>query len=222
MSIVWDVTYIKVGGRIISLTKSLSNGSAAGAASMPGTRFVGTLANVFQDLSTGPESRSSPSAFIRAFELGMSKAYSFPLASQLSSRASLLAQLRTSKVVTRLPVAALWTLVIANVGFALLGLGLAIWAMRRATPEVHQVQLRLGVAGLASALFDHEKFEESAHAGDGLFTEKSSKGSGDMDVKRIGFKRTGTGGSAFAVYDVGFRMAEEKAMRRRYFGSMIG
>ncbi|KAK3208468.1 hypothetical protein GRF29_77g804171 [Pseudopithomyces chartarum] len=219
---VWDVTYIKVGGRIISLTKSLSNGSAAGAASMPGTRFVGTLANVFQDLSTGPESRSSPSAFIRAFELGMSKAYSFPLASQLSSRASLLAQLRTSKVVTRLPVAALWTLVIANVGFALLGLGLAIWAMRRATPEVHQVQLRLGVAGLASALFDHEKFEESAHAGDGLFTEKSSKGSGDMDVKRIGFKRTGTGGSAFAVYDVGFRMAEEKAMRRRYFGSMIG
>lgn len=222
ISIVWDVTYTKVGGQITSLTKSLSNGTIAGAASMPGTRFVGTLANVFQDLSTGPESRSSPSAFIRAFEIAMSKAYSFPLASQLSSRTSILAQLRTSKVVTRLPVAALWTLVIANTGFALLGLGLAVWAVRKTTPAVHQVQLRLGVAGLASALFDRERFEQSAHADDGLFTEKNAKGVGDIDVKRIGFKRTNTGGSAFAVYDVGFRMAEEKAMRRRYFGSMMG
>ena len=152
----------------------------------------------------------------------MSKAYSFPLASQLISRASVLGQLRTSKVVTQLPVAALWTLVMANVAFTLLGLGLAIWAWRKATPTVHQVQLRLGVAGLASALFDREKFEQSARADDGLFSEKIAKDLRNNEVKRIGFKRTETGGSTFAVYDVGFRMAEEKAMRRRYFGSMIG
>ncbi|KAL1603833.1 hypothetical protein SLS60_005424 [Paraconiothyrium brasiliense] len=217
---VWDMTYVKTGGRVTSLTKSPSNGSTAGMASMPGVRFIGTLANVFQDLSTGPESRSSPAAFIRAFEIGMSRAYSFPLASQLSSRASLLAQVRSSKVVTRLPVAALWTLVVANVGFALLGLGLAIWAMRLATPDVHQTQMRLGVAGLAAALFDHEKFEQSARADDGLFSEKSEKSG--VDVKRIGFKRTGTGGSTFAVYDAGSRLAEAKAMRTRYFGSIVG
>lgn len=152
----------------------------------------------------------------------MSKAYSFPLASQLSSRASMLGQLRTSKVVTQLPVAALWALVVANIIFALLGFGLAIWAWRRATPAVHQVQLRLGVAGLASALFDHDKFEQSARADEGLFSEKSAEDVVSAEVKRIGFKRTDTGGSTFAIYDVGFRIAEEKAMRRRYFGSMIG
>lgn len=218
--LVWDVSYVKSGGQITTLVQSLSNGSTAGMASMPGTRFVGTLANVFQDLSTGPESRSSPSAFIRAFELGMSKAYSFPLASQLSSSASLLAQVRSSHVVTRLPVAALWTLVVANFGFALLGIGLAIWALRQASPAVHQVQLRLGVSGLASALFDGEKFGQSARANDGLFTEKDLRG--QADVKRIGFKRTSTGGSTFAVYDAGFRTAEANAMRRRYFGSVVG
>ncbi|KAK7191620.1 hypothetical protein PSPO01_02069 [Paraphaeosphaeria sporulosa] len=217
---VWDITYVKAGGQITSLTKSLSNGSIAGMTSMPGTRFLGTLANVFQDLSTGPESRSSPSAFIRAFEIGMSKAYSFPLASQLSSRASLAAQVRSSKVVTRLPVAALWTLVVANVGFAALGLGLAIWAMRLASPDVHQTQMRLGVAGLAAALFDREKFEQSANAEDALFAEKS--GNEGVDVKRIGFKRTETGGSTFAVYDARFRFAEAKEMRKRYFSSIVG
>ncbi|KAF2442235.1 hypothetical protein P171DRAFT_487485 [Karstenula rhodostoma CBS 690.94] len=217
---VWDMTYTKAGGQITSLTKFPSNGSTAGMASLPGTRFIGTLTNVFQDLSTGPESRSSPSAFIRAFEIGMSKAYSFPLASQLSSRASLAAQVRSSKVVTRLPVAALWTLVVANVGFAVLGLGLAVWAMRLASPDVHQTQMRLGVAGLAAALFDREKFEQSVSADDGLFAEKS--GEGTVDVKRIGFKRTETGGSTFAVYDAGFRLAEAKEMRKRYFSSIVG
>jgi hypothetical protein len=214
------MTYVKVRGQITSLTKSASNGSTAGMASMPGTRFVGTLANVFQDLSTGPESRSSPSAFISAFEIGMSKAYSFPLASQLSSRASLSAQVRSSKVVTRLPVAALWTLVVANVGFAILGVGLAIWAMRLASPAVHQTQMRLGVAGLAAALFDRETFEQSARGDNGLFSEKSERGA--VDAKRIGFKQTETGGSTFAVYDANFKLAEAKEMRKRYFSSIVG
>lgn len=187
---------------------------------MPGTRFMGALANVFQDLSTGPESCSSPSAFIRAFEIGMSKAYPFPLASQLSSSASLAAQVRSSKVVTRLPVAALWTLVVANMGLAVLGLGLAIWALRLASPDVHQTQMRLGVAGLAAALFDREMFEQSASADEGLFAEKNA--GGGSDVKRIGFTRTETGESTFAVFDAGFRMAEAKEMRKRYFSSIVG
>ncbi|KAF1975318.1 hypothetical protein BU23DRAFT_634502 [Bimuria novae-zelandiae CBS 107.79] len=186
----------------------------AGAASMPGTRFLGTVSSDFEEFSSGPESRSSPSAMIRAFELDMSKAYSLPLASQLSPRASLLAQVRTSKVVTRLPVAALWTLVIANLGFALLGVGLAGWALTKAGPGVHQVQC------LTSALFDREKFEQSARAVDGLFTEKTAKD--QVDVKRIGFKRTSTGGSAFTVYDVGYRAAQETAMRKQYLGNILG
>ena len=92
--------------------------------------------------------------------------------------------------------------------------------MKLSTDSVHQVQMWLGVAGLASALFDREKFEESARGDDGLFAEKS--GEGEIDVKRIGFKRTGTGGSTFAIYDAGFKLAEAQAMRKRYFSSIVG
>jgi len=213
------VTYIATGGKITSLTKTLSNGSTAGIASMPGTRFLGTLANVFQDESTGPESRSSPSSFIRSFSLGMSKAYSYPLASQTSGRPSLLAQVRTSKVVTRLPVAALWFLVVANVGYAALGVSLATWAVLKATPAVHQVQIRLGISGLVAALFDGERFKGKADADGELFEEKNK----DVGVatKRVGIMRTDTGGSLFAVYPSRCRVEEEKAMRRQYLESMI-
>jgi hypothetical protein len=216
---VWDMTYIATGGKIISLNKTLSNGSTAGIASMPGTRFLGTLANVFQDESTGPESRSSPSAFIRSFSLGMSKAYSYPLASQMSGRPSLLAQVRTSKVVTRLPVAALWFLVVANVGYAALGVYLAAWAMLKATPAVHQVQIRLGIPGLVAALFNKDRFETKVDADGELFEEKF------IDVglatKKVGIMRTGTGGSSFTVHPLTCRVEEENAMRRQYLESMV-
>ncbi|KAF2195565.1 hypothetical protein K469DRAFT_649646 [Zopfia rhizophila CBS 207.26] len=195
---VWDMTYTITGSEITTITKTQSNGSTAGISSMPGTRFIGTLTNIFQDESTGPFSRSSPSNFIRSFELGMSKTYSYPLASQMSGRSSLLVQTRTSKVVTRVPVAALWFLVVANLVYAMLGFGLAIWAMAQATPAVHQMQMRMSFSGLVAALFDREKFESYADNDDGLFEENSKEGA--ASVKKIGLRRTRTGGSSFILY----------------------
>lgn len=129
----------------------------------------------------------------------MSKAYSYPLASQLSDRPSLLAQTRTTKVVTKIPVAAVWFSVAANLLYAMLGFGLAFFALIRATPQVHQVQVRLGVAGLAAALFDWRQFERSADDDDGLFEENNKEAS--SNIKKIGVRRTNTGGSSFAFYN---------------------
>lgn len=196
---VWDMTYTSSGYKITGSMKAPSNGSVAGMSSMPGTRFIGTLNNVFQDESTGPDSRSSPDNFIKSFELGMSKAYSYPLASQMTGRPSLLAQVRTEKVITKIPVAAVWLLVIANLLYAMLGFGLALWALVSASPVVHQIQMRLGVAGLSAALFDKTQFERLATTDDRLFEENGEeKGAGH--IKRIGVKRTQTGGSAFTLH----------------------
>lgn len=194
-NVVWDLTYKSTGSEITILSKAASNGTLAGIASMPGTRQIGTLANIFQDESTGPLSRSSPDNFISSFELGMSKAYSYPLASQLSSRPSLLTQVRSSKVVTRLPVAALWTLVAANTLYAVLGMVIAICAMRKASAEVGQVQMRLGVAGFVAALFERAQFERVVASEEALF-ETSRKGS----EKKIAVVATDEGGSSFAMY----------------------
>jgi hypothetical protein len=132
---------------------------------MPGTRQIGTLANIFQDESTGPLSRTSPENFIRSFELGMSKAYSYPLASQMSDRPSILVQKRVTKVVTSLPVIALWFLVASNLVYALLGWAIAFYAMLRVTAEVAEVQTMLSVDGLVAALFAREQVEPVANEG---------------------------------------------------------
>jgi hypothetical protein len=192
------MTYLSIASNITVLNKTPSNGSTAGIASMPGTRFIGNLANIFQDESTGPFSRSSPGNFIRSFELGMSKAYSYPLASQMSARPSLLVQERTSIVITRLPVAALWVLVAANISYALLGLGIAIYALMRVTDDVGQVQARLGVTGLVAALFDREHFEKDVSGEEELFEEKGTGYVGR--VKRIAITKTKGGGFWFALY----------------------
>jgi hypothetical protein len=191
------MTYKSVASNITILNKAPSNGSTSGIASMPGTRFVGSLANIFQDESTGPFSRSSPTNFIRAFELGMSKAYSYPLASQMSVRPSLLAQERTSKVVTRLPVAALWILVTTNLVYAALGLSIAIYALMRVTEDVGQVQMRLSVTGLVAALFDRQRFEKAVSGEEELFEEKTM---GNAGMKTIAFAKTKEGGFWFALY----------------------
>jgi hypothetical protein len=119
------------------------------------------LANIFQDESTGPLSRSSPENFIHSFEIGMSKAYSYPLASQMSSRPSILVQRRITKVVTKLPVTALWFLVTANVLYALLGWIIALCAIVKVSEEVGRVQMKLSVDGLVAALFAREEAHES-------------------------------------------------------------
>jgi hypothetical protein len=157
---VWELTYTSIVSEIELLDKTPSNGTVAGIASMPGTRQLGILANIFQDESTGPLSRSSPDNFIRSFELGMSKAYSYPLASQLSGRPSLLIQTRNSKVVTRLPISALWSLVAANLLYVLIGLVVGLCAISKLTDNVSQVKTRLSVAGLVAALFAREQSED--------------------------------------------------------------
>lgn len=158
--LVWELTYTSIVSEITLLNKTPSNGTIAVVASMPGTRQLGILANIFQDESTGPLSRSSPDNFIRSIELGMSKAYSYPLASQLSGRPSLLTQTRSSKVVTRLPITALWSLVAASLLYVLIGLVIGLCAISELTYEVSQVKMRLSVVGLVATLFAREQSEE--------------------------------------------------------------
>ncbi|KAH7088987.1 hypothetical protein FB567DRAFT_522762 [Paraphoma chrysanthemicola] len=194
---VWDVTYKSVSSNITILDKVPSNGTVAGMASMPATRQIGTLTNVFQDESTGPLSRKSPDDFIRSFELGMSKAYSYAVASQMNSRPSLMMQSRTLKVVTRLPHAALWCLVAANFVYAVLGLVVAICALLKINPEVGQVQVRLGVSGLLAALFtEREQFERPVASEDELFGPGSN---GAEKYTKIAVIKTTRGGSSYML-----------------------
>lgn len=187
-SLVWDIVYTSVTSQISILNQTQSNGSVAGISSMLGTRQVGTLANIFQDEATGPLSRSSPDNFIRSFEVGMSKAYSYALASQLSPRPSFLVQERYVKAVTSLPVTALWFLVTANLVYALLGIIITFWASLKLTEEVGQAQDKFSVASLVNALFDRKITSERV-AGEKL-DDALSDLEEERSTPRLGIMRT--------------------------------
>jgi hypothetical protein len=139
-----------------------------------------------------------PEDFINAYAYALSEMYVVPLAAQLEARPALLAQLRASRVISKLPVAALWLLVVTNAFYGLFAIALATLAILACgvTPVVPQVQTRLSVAGLAAQLFEPESSARAVGAESSLFKEKEA---GVTDFKRIGVKRTDTNGSMFVV-----------------------
>lgn len=69
-------------------------------------------------------------------------------------------------------------------------------ALRDSSDDVAQVCTRLGVAGLAAALFEREHSQQVAESDMDLFEE--NKGASEKRLK-VGVRRTDTGGSAFAL-----------------------
>lgn len=194
---VWDIQYTAIGHEIASLTATKSNGSVAGIASLPGVSALMFIQNQYdRALQYASSSAISMQTFIDAYALELSRIRSYSLATQMSPRPALLAQTRVSKVITRVPVAALWLLVLANTIYTLLGLTLAIMALVYTSPSVHQVFTRLSITGIVAQLFEKEYAEREVDSDDMLFRENVDK---DAKIKRVGVRRTDTGGSAFAI-----------------------
>ncbi|KAK7179762.1 hypothetical protein PSPO01_14154 [Paraphaeosphaeria sporulosa] len=194
---VWDIEYTAVAHEVTSLTATKSNGSVAGIVSLPGLPALMFIPNQYDwALQIASASATSMDAFIDAYGLGLSKVRSYSLATQMSPRPALLTQTRTSKVITKVPVAALWLLVLANVLYSLLGLALATMALIYTNPSVHQVYTRLSVTGIVAQLFEREYAERAVETEMKLFRENVDK---DAEVKRVGVRRTDTGGSLFAI-----------------------
>jgi hypothetical protein len=160
---------------------------------MPG-QFDDVLREASLELST-------PKSFLAAIEIGMSKVQTLPLAAQTVGREARLVKRRVSKVITSLPKAALWGLVVANLLFSLLGFTLTVMALMATSPSVHQVRVRLSVAGLVAQLFETQHSERAVDDDVDLF-KKGPPGDGERDGGsdvKVGVRRTDTGGSMFTV-----------------------
>jgi hypothetical protein len=138
----------------------------------------------------------TPADFENIFVRGKSRRWLMPIATQSSSRPALKTQVRSSKLVSRVPKAALWLLVSANLFFIGLSIGLTVLALAVTTPAVHQVRVRLCGAGFAAQLFEREFADRKVTHEEGLFEEyvQDSK-----EVKRIGIRRMRNGGIRFIV-----------------------
>jgi hypothetical protein len=108
---------------------------------------------------------------------------------------ALAAQERTSLLVARVPMAALFSLVASNLLFVLVGVALTIAALATSGDEVRDVQARLSIFGLVADRFEGLRASRGAEEMEELFEEHDGRGS-----MRIAIHRAATGGYAYKVW----------------------
>jgi len=132
---------------------------------------------------------------IQAFSAAASRKFVSAIATHSSPRPALKVQSRALKVVTKVRIRAVWTLVAANLLFALLGLVVTVIALLAASVEVHQVHLRLDVTGLAAQLFEGSHATKKAKDRVHLFERPD--GSNNNINKRVQIEMTPAGGAEY-------------------------
>jgi hypothetical protein len=110
-----------------------------------------------------------------------------------------LAQTRIRRVVTQIPAAALWLLIIANMLYAILTLMVTIIAWRASNDTLHQVRLRFCMAGLAVALFDDGSEDRVVTAQNKLFHETEQE---SRPLVKVSIKPTDIGGVLWMRQDL--------------------
>lgn len=108
---------------------------------------------------------------------------------------ALAAQERHSFLVTRVPAAPLFTLVIANLLFVLLGIILAVVALQSSGGEVREIQARLGIFGLVADRFEAQTGRDDVEKMENHFEEKDGKGS-----MKVAVDRNNGGGYTYKVW----------------------
>lgn len=197
--VVWDVTYSAVGREVTEMEATKSNGTMAGIASMSifPIDFFASHASL---AITAASTQSTPDGYVASLSRSISQLYTYSLAAQTVPSPALLVQTRSSRVVSELPMSALWVLVVANSLYALIAIVLATLALMSASDAVHQVKTRLGTAGLAAALFAGAHSQNAADSDKSLFGETIIRE--HTLPKRVGLMRTDTGGSSFKTLEV--------------------
>ncbi|KAI8932959.1 hypothetical protein NX059_010428 [Plenodomus lindquistii] len=180
---IYDVEYTVVGGEVTALNKHASNSTVAGTSIFPTLLSAAAYADVMERIAYTAQSAKTLKNFKALYEREMSRMFIMPLAPHTVDEKSLSSQQRASRIVTEVSVAALWSLVAANMAFALLAIGVAIMAWRSGSEDVQQVQSRLGITGLTAALFDREASQKGIESTKKLFHEN---GEGNTPKTTVG------------------------------------
>ncbi|KAF2005420.1 hypothetical protein P154DRAFT_616245 [Amniculicola lignicola CBS 123094] len=196
---VHDISYTYFTSTIHTLTHTISNGSLAGMISMPAASLFSTMPHYFDTaVDDANRIRTSTSAMVTEFSKSMSHLFAATLSGQLSARPSPYVQKKVSILVSQMPKAALWTLVVSNLLFAGIGVVLAGIAWRVSGEEVQQIQMRLGIPGLTADVFEKRNNGLQVKSERGLFQENDVV---EPVVRRVGVRRTDTGGTVFGSSD---------------------
>lgn len=193
---VWNITYDFVDGQVRNISKTKSNSITTGTANMPSLGLFDhsyTYLNSYFDINAV---ETSVEDMVNATAFSFSKDFASVLGAQTVQTPAEKAQSRNALLVSQVPKSALWTLILANLIYALLGISLAILAFLAFSNDVHQLNVRFSVAGLVAGLFERPFSHRPVNGETDLFEEDARE---DLLPKRIATRRTNEGGAELVV-----------------------
>ena len=179
---VFDVEYTSINGSITDITSTVSNNSLANIWQAPMAYVDVAQPNLKTAASVAVATSKNAQQLADQYALSYSKA-ALAVGAQSVRRAPAIAvQDRTTLLVTRLPMAPLFALVIANLIFVLLGIVLTVLAFMSSGQHAREVKARLSIAGLVACCFEGQRIHQSVEAIEELFEEYEGETSSRLSV----------------------------------------
>jgi hypothetical protein len=193
---VYDIEYDSVNGTVSRFVTTASNDSVAniwqGAIALT-TGNIG-LPNLLQAASLADFSNSAQELADK-MALAYSKTALAIGAEAVVPRPAIAAQERESFLVARVPLGPLFTLVVANLLFVVVGIILTSVALASSGGEVRDIQARLSVGGLIADRFEGIRGRGGVDNMEDIFEESESRGS-----MRVGLDYADGSGYTYKVW----------------------
>jgi hypothetical protein len=195
-STLYDIEYDSVNNTITRFVASPSNDSVANAWQAPNAQIYGSPGDPsLQQASTLATFGNTVQELADTVALAYSRVALAIGAGAVMPAPALAVQERESFLVARVPQAPLFTLVVVNLLFVLLGIILAAVAIQSSGGEAREVQARLSIVGLVADRFEAQRGRDGIEKMDNHFEEKDGKGS-----MRVGIDHIDGGGYTYLAW----------------------
>ncbi|WPH00014.1 Hypothetical protein R9X50_00283700 [Acrodontium crateriforme] len=190
-----DLYYESVNGTITRFWPSSSNMSVANIAQST-AQWTDFMEPYLQTAASFATLSSSAQELADKIALAYSKAALSNFAPAVLPAPAEVAQSRTTSLVTRIPAAPLYTLVIANLLFVGAGILLLVIALSASGGETRDIQARLSIVGIVADRFESDLEPKAANTMEEIFEEDI----GEKDL-RVSFRRSHHGGYVLSTME---------------------
>lgn len=181
---VYDIQYNSINGTATQFVATASNDSTTNIW-QGAIAYTGVGSPQLQQAASLATFSSSAQELADKIALAYSKIALAIGAEAVMRTPALAVQERSSLLVARVPAAPLFTLVVANLLFVILGVILTLVALGTSGGEVREVQARLSIVGLVADRFEGVKARRGVESMDELFEERYGQRSTRVAIDRV-------------------------------------
>lgn len=181
----YDTTYSMLNGTITNMKMNASNASIAAIVAEPWIRWDRADPQLQQAWQLAYADAKDAQDYSNTFATRVSQLAVAYIAGQTAPRPALAAQVRSTKIVAEVPKGPLYTLVAANLLFAVVGTVLSVLAWWSCDGDVREVQTRLSVPGLVAELFEKPYSNKPVQGEKEMFRESEGLGHSRIFIGKI-------------------------------------